>query len=64
MNKANQDRLLLIGKTEEEAVKMLRDREYRITRQDKTKYVLTCDYDIDRFNLQTDNGIVTEVTFG
>lgn len=58
----------LIGKTEKEAVELLSEltgrRRYRITRRDTEHYIITMDFCMDRFNLELDDGIVTEVEMG
>lgn len=36
----------------------------RVMRIDKTNYIGTCDLDVNRFNLEVDNNIVTKVTRG
>lgn len=56
----------MIGKTLEEAKKELEDKDkiYRIIRIDGTRYCGTCDLNLDRINLEIDNGIVTTVSNG
>jgi hypothetical protein len=54
----------LIGKTFKEAQEMLRNCVYRIVSQDGENYMLTMDYNINRYNLSLIKGVVTEVTFG
>lgn len=54
----------LIGQTLASAEKELKQLNYRIIREDKTTYVITCDFQLDRLNLEVDNGIITTVSYG
>jgi hypothetical protein len=56
----------LVGKTIEDAIKAFKGSncEYRIARDGEEYYCLTEDYVITRANLEVDNGIVSEVTWG
>jgi hypothetical protein len=36
----------------------------RVTREDSTHFVGTCDFRLDRVNLEVDNGIVTKADLG
>lgn len=54
----------LEGKTKEEAENLLKDSRYRIVREDGTSYIVTRDYNISRYNLVVEKGIVTKVTMG
>ena len=60
----NMKGLSLFGRTLEEAKVILNGRKFRVTRIDKTNYIITHDFDLDRFNLGFDNGIITEVKLG
>lgn len=54
------------GRTEENAVsKILSDGfDYRVTRRDGVNYMITCDFDMARVNLEIDNHIVTTASLG
>lgn len=57
---------LIIGKSKKQGLDLLEERQinYRILRVDKTDYCITDDIDPNRFNLETDNDIITNVFFG
>jgi len=54
----------LIGKTKEEVIKLLKGKDYRITREDDIHYMITCDYREHRLNLTFDNNILTRIKNG
>ncbi len=54
----------LIGKTLEEARKILRNARWRIMMIDDVPQLGTTDLDFVRYNLKIKDNIVTEVTFG
>jgi hypothetical protein len=56
----------LEGRSEENAVtKILTDGfDYRITRVDQTNYMVTCDFDTERINLEIDLGVVSSGSMG
>lgn len=56
----------LEGRSEENAVsKILTDGfDYRITRRDGVNYMITCDFDMERVNLEIDKNIVTSASLG
>ena len=54
----------LIGKTKEEVIKLLKGKDYRITREDDVQYMITCDYREHRLNLTFDNYILTRIKNG
>lgn len=60
------DKYNIIGKSLREAAEVLNSAEisFRITRRDKTNYVVTRDYRPERVNLQLDDGKVTSYTCG
>jgi len=37
---------------------------YRITREDSTNYMITCDFDMQRINLEIDKGVVVSAELG
>lgn len=63
MNTNNQYDYLL-GKSKQEVLKLLKDKDYRITREDNTCYMITRDFRIDRWNLAFDNNILTKIKNG
>ena len=56
----------LIGLTESEAIKKVKDRglHARVTRRDKNYCVVTRDFRLERINLELDRGLVTKVYNG
>lgn len=54
----------LLGKSKQEVLKLLKGKDYRITREDNTHYIITMDFRIDRWNLAFDNNILTEIKNG
>lgn len=56
----------LIGKSEEDAKKLCSENDfhYRVVREDSKHYMVTCDYRLDRVNIEIDNGIVTKFDIG
>jgi len=56
----------LIGLTETEAMELSISTgfPFRVTRKDNINYVITCDYQIFRINVEIDNNLVTKVNFG
>ena len=63
MNTNNQYDYLL-GKSKQEVLKLLKDKDYRITREDNTHYIIIMDFRINRWNLAFDNNILTEIKNG
>lgn len=57
---------LLIGLSEEDAIKMCSDSEYqyRIVRRDSENFIITMDLRSDRINLEIDDGVVTKCDLG
>lgn len=57
---------LLIGLSEEDAIKMCSDSEYqyRIVRRDSENFIITMDLRFDRINLEIDDGVVTKCDLG
>ena len=51
----------IIGKTEQEGIKLLQynNIKYRIVRKDSCNYIVTCDFNYNRVNLEIDNDIIT-----
>jgi hypothetical protein len=47
-----------------EVLKLLKGKDYRITREDNTCYMITMDFRIDRWNLAFDNNILTKIKNG
>jgi hypothetical protein len=56
----------LVGKKYElvRGVLELLEAKYRVTRIDKDSFIVTRDYNPERFNLAVDDGIVTSVGMG
>ena len=54
----------LIGKTYEEAQELCDGYRLRVTNKDGVAYVVTCDFRLDRINVELDNGIVTFSSIG
>lgn len=56
----------LIGKSKEEVSEICSSKNYRVrlSREDSTNYVGTCDLRFDRVNIQVDSGIVTKCSIG
>ena len=52
---------ILIGKTLEEAIEILRNCNYRIIKNNLSYYPITDDIQIDRYNLYIENNLITEV---
>ena len=52
---------ILIGKTLEEAIEILRNCNYRIIKNNLSYYPITYDIQIDRYNLYIENNLITEV---
>lgn len=52
---------LVLGKTEEEARLFLNENDvkHRVVRKDDEYYIVTCDFDDNRANLEFDNDVVT-----
>lgn len=61
----NQVEYMVIGKGRQQAIDLLEEREieYRFIRSDNTRFVVTDDLVLNRFNLEADNGIITNITF-
>lgn len=38
--------------------------DYRIVKRDNTNYIITCDFHLDRLNIEIENGIITAVNYG
>ena len=57
---------MIIGKPQKQVTDLLEERQinYRFLRADATNYVITDDIDPKRFNLESDNDIITNITFG
>ena len=57
---------LIINKPKKQGLDLLEEREinYRILRADKVGYCITDDIDLNRFNLEIDNDIVTNIFIG
>lgn len=57
---------LIINKPKKRCLDLLEEREinYRILRADKVGYCITDDIDPNRFNLEIDNDIVTNIFIG
>jgi hypothetical protein len=57
---------MIIGKPEKQVVDLLEERQinYRLLRSDSTNFCITDDIDPTRFNLEADNSIITNITFG
>lgn len=51
----------VLGKTEEEARAFLNENgvKHRVVRKDDENYIVTCDFDDKRANLEFDNDVVT-----
>lgn len=54
----------LIGLTLEAAKEKLKDKEYRIVKIDGKGMVVTCDFHLDRLNLEIENEIIINVYGG
>lgn len=54
----------LLGKSKQKVLKLLKGKDYRITREDNTHYIITMDSRIDRWNLAFDNNLLTEIKNG
>lgn len=58
----------IIGKTEQEAIKIIDNKggqvTYRIVKRDGESFPVTMDYRMDRINLEIENGIITSATVG
>ena len=52
---------ILIGKTLEEEIEILRNCNYRIIKNNLSYYPITDDIQIDRYNLYIENNLITEV---
>jgi len=59
MNKMNID--IIKGKTQEEGIKLLKDNSvvYRVVRKDLINYIVTCDFNPERVNIEIDNDVIT-----
>ena len=55
---------IIIGKTMEEAIELLRNCNYRIVENDSRSYGITDDVKPERYNLYVENNLITKVTFG
>ena len=66
LDQIEQIRLECIGKTLPEVTNIIKSNNMtlRVMREDKLNYFGTCDFNMERANLQIDNGIVTKVSFG
>lgn len=56
----------LIGKPKSEAKKMIEDNGYvfRITSEDGNNYIVTCDFRMDRINIEINDDIIINAYFG
>jgi hypothetical protein len=56
----------LVGKTKVEAIKLLQkdNIKHRIIKEDGTNFMVTMDFQLNRYNLSIEKGIVTEVRIG
>lgn len=54
----------LLGKSKQEVLKLLKGKDYRITREDNIHYIIIMDFRINRWNLAFDNNILTEIKNG
>jgi hypothetical protein len=54
---------ILIGKTIEEAIEILRNCEWRIVKENDNDLILTQDLNPNRFNLYLEKGIIIDVKF-
>lgn len=54
---------ILIGKSMEEAIELLRNCNYRIVENDDRAYGITDDVKTERFNLYINNNLITKITF-
>lgn len=56
----------LEGRKKDNAISKLENDEvrYRITSEDNTNYMLTCDYDTQRVNLEIKKGVVFSASLG
>jgi len=41
-----------------------RKEDYRIVKRDSQGYIVTCDFNTERLNIEIEKGIITEVTYG
>ena len=60
MNKIEQIKEQVIGMTEEEGIKLISENDinYRIVIKDSKPYIITCDFNMDRLNLEIENNII------
>ena len=57
---------ILLGKTYEEAKQIIYENELsiRVVKEDGVSYIVTCDVDIERVNLELKNNIVEDAYYG
>ena len=55
---------ILIGKTWEEAIELLRNCNYRLVSRDDKPYIITHDFKPERYNIYLVDNKVKKVTFG
>lgn len=57
---------LLIGKNKSEAKKIVEDNSYvfRITSENGNDYMITCDFRMDRINVEINDDIIINAYFG
>lgn len=57
---------LIVGLSEDEAISILKefDIRYRLTKINKESLIITCDFRLDRLNLEIENKIVTKTYIG
>lgn len=56
----------LIGLSEQEGIDYINKNNisYRVIRRDEIYYIITCDFRVDRINLEINNNIILGVTIG
>ena len=56
----------IIGLNEFESKKIAQENAYtyRVTKEDDNGYIITCDFRIDRINVELYNGLVTKADIG
>ncbi len=60
MNKIEQIKEQVIGISEEDGIKLISDNDinYRLVVRDSKPYIITCDFRMDRLNLDFENNII------
>ncbi len=60
MDKIEQIREKIIGMTEEDSIRLISENNinYRIVIKDSKPYIITCDFRMDRLNLEIENNII------